>query len=224
MRLLVLLYLLSYLLDLCKFFHSASMFVSEEEKRKKEKKNLTVLTSILASLSAIVASLPCAMGQPLVTVWGQILIDRLYDLLEHSNTDLRTVAAATLASFSLMCSGGGRHSTHIPRTVHTHLSSPSALASSSSSSFGRPISQKRISLGGDGGDGENQDHLTDGQSPYCNDDTPQSEGMGMGKEEKEEKKEEEGAWLMEACLSRIRVALSSAFEKKGAPAFLFFIS
>lgn len=38
-------------------------------------------------------------------------------------------------------------------------------------------------------------------------------------EEKEEKKEEEGAWLMEACLSRIRVALSSAFEKKGTSYF-----
>lgn len=190
------------------------MFVSEEEKKKKEKKNLTVLTSILASLSAIVATLPCTVGQPLVTVWGQILIDRLYDLLEHSNTDLRTVAAATLASFSLMCSGGGRHSVHIPRTVHTHHSS-SSPASPSSSSFGRPISQKRLSVSNDGG-GE---PLTDSQSPVCDDDNLQGEveGKGMIKEidEKDEKKEEEGAWLMEACLSRIRVALSSAFEKKG---------
>lgn len=182
------------------------MFVSEEEKKRKEKKNLTVLTSILASLSAIVASLPCAVGQPLVTVWGQILIDRLYDLLEHSNTDLRTVAAATLASFSLMCSGGGRHSVHIPHTAHTHHSSP---ASPSSSSFGRPISQKRLSVGGE--------PLTDSQSPVCDDDNQQGEGEGKGKEvdEKGERKEEEGAWQMEACLSRIRVALSSAFEKKG---------
>jgi hypothetical protein len=196
------------------------MFVSEEEKKKKEKKNLTVLTSILASLSAIVASLPCVAGEPLVTVWGQILIDRLYDLLEHSNTDLRTVAAATLATFSLMCSGGGRHSTHIPRTPHTHPSSPSASASSS---YGRPISQKRLSIGGDGD--IDPLTLTPGQSPLRYDDTLHSEGKEKNKEkgkesereeerEKEEKKEE-GAWLMEACLSRIRVALSSAFEKKG---------
>ena len=186
------------------------MFVSEEEKKKKEKKNLTVLTSILASLSAIVASLPCAVGQPLVTVWGQILIDRLYDLLEHSNTDLRTVAAATLASFSLMCSGGGRHSAHMPLTAHTHHSP--ASPSSSSSSIRRPISQKRLSVGNDGGE-----PFTNSFSPVCDDDNLQGEGEGKGKEvdEKEEKKEEEGAWLMEACLSRIRVALSSAFEKKG---------
>lgn len=189
------------------------MFVSEEEKKKKEKKNLTVLTSILASLSAIVASLPCTVGQPLVTVWGQILIDRLYDLLEHSNTDLRTVAAATLASFSLMCSGGGRHSTHIIHTVHTHQSPASP---SSSSSIRRPISQKRLSVGNDGGG-----PLTDSLSPVCDDDNIQGEGEGNGKgtgkevDENDEKKEEEGAWLMEACLSRIRVALSSAFEKKG---------
>ena len=187
------------------------MFVSDEEKKKKEKKNLTVLTSILASLSAIVASLPCTVGQSMVTVWGQILIDRLYDLLEHSNTDLRTVAAATLASFSLMCSGGGRHSTRNPHTAHTHPSSPSALASSSS--FGRPISQKRSSIGGIG---ENQDPLTDGQSPLCNDDTLDREDKEEEEEAgKGEKKDEEGTWLMEACLSRIRVALSSAFEKKG---------
>jgi hypothetical protein len=202
------------------------MFVSEEEKKKKEKKNLTVLTSILASLSAIVASLPCVAGEPLVTVWGQILIDRLYDLLEHSNTDLRTVAASTLATFSLMCSGGGRHSTHIPRTPHRHPSSPSASASS----YGRPISQKRMSIGGEGD--IDPLTLTPGQSPLPYDGTLHSEGKGenndKGKEgereeerEKEEKKEEEGAWLMEACLSRIRVALSSAFEKKGTSQFHF---
>ena len=205
------------------------MFVSEEEKKKKEKKNLTVLTSILASLSAIVASLPCVAGEPLVTVWGQILIDRLYDLLEHSNTDLRTVAAATLATFSLMCSGGGRHSTHIPRTPHTHPSSPSASASAS---YGRPISQKRLSIGGDGD--IDPLTLTPGQSPLPYDDTLHSEGKGKNMDkgadkgsereeerEKEEKKEEEGAWLMEACLSRIRVALSSAFEKKGTSQYHF---
>lgn len=79
----------------------------EEERRRKERKGCAVIGLVLASLSAIVASLPCTRGETLVTVWGQVLIDRLCDLLAHSNSDIRSTAANTLATFCFICSGGG---------------------------------------------------------------------------------------------------------------------
>ena len=57
----------------------------EEEKRRKERKNNAVVSIVLAALSAIVAALPCEPGETLVTVWGQMVVDRLCELLAHSN-------------------------------------------------------------------------------------------------------------------------------------------
>ena len=86
---------------------SLSSPAQEEEKRKKERKSCAVLSMVLASLSAIVAALPCVVGETLVTVWGQVMVDRLCELLSHSNSDIRTTAASTLATFCMICSGGG---------------------------------------------------------------------------------------------------------------------
>ena len=60
---------------------SLGMFSSDEEKRKKEKKIFAMAKVVMASLSAIVCSLPWIPGEPLVTVWGQVLVERLFELL-----------------------------------------------------------------------------------------------------------------------------------------------
>jgi hypothetical protein len=65
---------------------SLAMFSTEEDKRKKERKNFAMAKVVMASLSAIVCSLPWVPGEPLVTVWGQVLVERLFELLSHGNT------------------------------------------------------------------------------------------------------------------------------------------
>jgi hypothetical protein len=187
------------------------MFASDDEKRKKERKNLSILTSVLASLSAIVESLPCVRGQPLVTVWGQILIDRLCDLLTHSNTDIRAVAAGTLATFSLVCSGGGRIEGDAYRSHARHISL------SSTASLDQHTQDTR----------DYTDSAQDGSRTQDTEKIPQSlptaavaaAAAASGKDVKGD--DEEGAWLIQACLGRLSHTLSSSFEKKGTVVMLF---
>jgi hypothetical protein len=178
------------------------MFASDDEKRKKERKNLSILTSVLASLSAIVESLPCVRGQPLVTVWGQILIDRLCDLLTHSNTDIRAVAAGTLATFSLVCSGGGRIEGDAYRSHVRHISLTGAVSPENTQDTR-----------------DYPDTAQDGPRILDADKIPHNlSAVASGKDVKGD--DEEGAWLIQACLGRLSHTLSSSFEKKGRATLL----
>ena len=171
---------------------SSGIFVSEDEKKKKEKKSFTVITSVLAALSAIVSSLPCVKGKPLVTVWGQILMDRLHDLLTHSNIDIRTVSASTLATFCLICSGGGRI-----ENVPYGSCLPFIFKSPKRKFIQLPITEKSLNTKSDDKSEENM----------------KRELLETGHENLET--DEEGAWLIQACLGRLSSVLSSSFEKKG---------
>jgi hypothetical protein len=178
------------------------MFASDDEKRKKERKNLSILTSVLASLSAIVESLPCVRGQPLVTVWGQILIDRLCDLLTHSNTDIRAVAAGTLATFSLVCSGGGRIEGDAYRSNVRYISLTGTVCPENTQD-----------------PGDYPDTAQDGPRILDTDKIPHTPSpVASGKDVKGD--DEEGAWLIQACLGRLSHTLSSSFEKKGRATLL----
>ena len=212
--------------------------MSDEERKKKEKKNFTVLTSILASLSAIVESLPCVKGQPLVTVWGQIVIDRLHDFLTHSNADIRCIAGGTLATFSLICSGGGRvEDTYVPHTSHTVSTVPSKEAASprsiENSTYAQNTAGTQASTSVDGRDGGTSSARAIEREKVGRQDvntqalsSPTTTGAGSGtgvaqsidsdsgRQEQIEEKDDDGAWLIEACLSRVGSSLSSAFEKK----------
>ena len=190
------------------------------------------MTSILASLSAIVESLPCVKGQPLVTVWGQIVIDRLHDLLTHSNADIRSIAGTTLATFSLICSGGGRvddtyaHTSHAQSAVSTKDTSPRNLEEST---------YLQTAAGTEGKSSESHDGDTNtvrekekekekdnekaGHQEVYTQAISASTATGIGgalinEQEQSEEKDDDGAWLIEACLSRVGSSLSSAFEKK----------
>ena len=180
-------------------YSSVGIFVSEDEKKKKEKKNFTVITSVLSALSAIVSSLPCVKGKPLVTVWGQILVDRLHDLLTHSNIDIRTVSASTLATFCLICSGGGRienipYGSCVPFSFKSYRKKHSPSTLQGDQMNGTLKSADRISV------------------------MPHERNVIRVKEEEEEVVDEEGAWLIQACLGRLSSVLSSSFEKKGQTA------
>ena len=164
--------------------------MTEDDKKKKEKKSFLVITSVLAAMSAIVSSLPCSKGVPLVTVWGQILVDRLFDLLTHTNIDVRTVSARTLATFCSICSGGGRIE-NLPYKSHVRsIKNSTKISLLTKSKSDDRIDEKSIGKY-EGKYDENLNNIdSDGNI-------------------------EEGAWLIQACLDRLSSVLSSAFEKKG---------
>ena len=201
------------------------MFGSEEERKKKEKKSFVVITSVLSALSSIVTSLPCIPGEPLVTVWGQILVDTLCDLLSHSNTDIKLISATTLATFCSICSGGGRVET-VPYESNVRFSILKSRDEQMMSVRGEKnerneknnfIKNGRSGEGDNGNVGGNSDKNDNNSA----DNEEGKEGKELkelkeGKEEDREETKEEGAWLIESCLGRLSAGLSSSFEKKGA--------
>jgi hypothetical protein len=170
----------------------SGMFSSEEEKKMKNKKNHVIMTTILATFSSIIDSLPCAEGEPLVTVWGQILVDRLYEMLSYANSDIHSIAARVLGSFSLICSGGGKIEN-------------SSLRSLLDQSKRSKISARSKRLG-----------ISEVFKRDNKDERDEDEFLREDQGEKEREGEEgEGVWLIEACLGRLNAGLSSAYEKKG---------
>jgi hypothetical protein len=80
---------------------SLGMFASDEEKRKKEKKNYLAIKNVVAAISGIVKtfslSLSLSLNQSLG--WSQALCDILLGCLTHYNLTIRSCAANSLALF-----------------------------------------------------------------------------------------------------------------------------
>lgn len=80
---------------------SLGMFASDEEKRKKEKKNYLAIKNVVAAISGIVKtfslSLSLSLNQSLG--WTQSLCDILLGCLTHYNLTIRSCAANSLAIF-----------------------------------------------------------------------------------------------------------------------------
>ena len=121
-------------------------------------------------------------------------MDRLHDLLTHSNLDVRTVSASTLATFCLICSGGGR-----VENVPYGSCLPFVFKSPKRKCFQPSITEKSLNT----------------KSNDISEENLKKELFETSHEKVET--DEEGAWLIQACLGRLSSVLSSSFEKKGLP-------
>lgn len=81
---------------------SISMFSSEEEKRKRDKKNFVTIKNVVTALCAIIKSfsLPLSMSMNSSLSWGQVLADRLFEVLTYSSVEIRCAAAISLGVFA----------------------------------------------------------------------------------------------------------------------------
>lgn len=80
---------------------SSSLFTSEDERKKKERKSYICIKNVIVMLGSIIKSFPYHNGMSLEMDlhWVQIVMEKMYDLLVSTNTEIRTVVSSTLGTF-----------------------------------------------------------------------------------------------------------------------------
>jgi hypothetical protein len=120
--------------DYIKQGSSVSMFYSDEEKKKKDRKSYLVTRNITTLYSAILKSYPSIMIQD-VDSWVMIILTHLLEMLRDTDHEIRSCAANTIATFCMKASDSGLPTDIIMRImgeVRTMLESDLKAASSSS--------------------------------------------------------------------------------------------
>ena len=104
-----------------------SMFSSEDEKKKRDKKAFVTIKTVACTLAAIVKAFPVHHGMTLEEdlPWGQSLLDMLKDMLCHYNAEVQHAAAQAMALFSSKITGSD---SHIAETLVSELSMELGMA------------------------------------------------------------------------------------------------
>ena len=96
-----------------------SLFSSDEERKKRDKKSFVTVKSVVCTLASIVKSFPIHHGMTLEEdlPWGQSLLDMLKEMLSHYNAEVQWAASQAIAQFSSKITGS-----HVTEAWCTKLS------------------------------------------------------------------------------------------------------